>query len=63
MQDAVIFFECRPYISTPDAGREIGLSSSYVARLAKTGEIPARRLGHFWFVDQDAARLRAQMTK
>jgi hypothetical protein len=59
----VIFFDGRPYISAPDAGREIGLTSSYVVRLAKAGEIPARRLGHFWFVDQDAARLRAQMAK
>ena len=55
----VIFLGGRAYISAQDAGLEIGLTGSYVARLAKTGEIPAHRLGHYWFVDQEAAQLRA----
>lgn len=57
----VIFLDGRPYISSSDAGRETGLTSSYVARLAKAGKIPAHRLGRSWFIDQEAVRLRAQM--
>lgn len=56
-----IIFDGRAFISAQDAGREIGMTGDHIARLAKAGRIPARRLGNIWFVDQDAARLLTQL--
>jgi len=56
----VIFFDGQSYISAKDARRKIGLTGSYAARLAKAGGFSARRLGHYWFVDQEAAEKRAE---
>jgi hypothetical protein len=51
-----IQFDGKPYISAQDAAREIGLSGDYVARLARTGRLPARRVaGGAWFVEHEAA--------
>jgi excisionase family DNA binding protein len=51
-----IQFDGKPYISAQDAAREIGLSGDYVARLARTGRLPAHRVaGGTWFVDHEAA--------
>ena len=50
-----IQFDGKPYISAQDAAREIGLSGDYVARLARTGRLPAHRVaGGTWFVDHEA---------
>jgi hypothetical protein len=49
-----IFFDGKVYIPARDAARELGLSGDYIARLAKGGRIPARLLGHDWFVDREA---------
>ena len=38
------------YISASDAARMIGLSQSYITRLARTGRIPAHRLRRNWYI-------------
>ncbi|WNB84530.1 helix-turn-helix domain-containing protein [Cellulomonas sp. ATA003] len=41
--------------STPgEAARRVGCSAEYVRRLARTGRVPARRVGPVWEVDRDA---------
>ena len=49
-----ILFDEKVYVSAQDAARTIGVTGDYIARLAKTGQIPARRLCRNWFVDRDA---------
>jgi hypothetical protein len=44
------------YVPAIEAGRESGLTGDYIARLARSGRIPARRLGRNWYVDQHAMR-------
>lgn len=45
-----------PYISATDAARMSGLSRRHITRLARAGTLPARRLGHKWFVALAASR-------
>jgi excisionase family DNA binding protein len=47
-------FDGKVFISVSDAGRELGVTADYVARLARMGRIPARRLGRHWYVERDA---------
>ena len=47
------------YVAAPDAARQLGVSTDYVARLARTGRIPARRLGYNWYIERDAVLPRA----
>jgi hypothetical protein len=41
-------------ISTKDAGELSGYSSDYLARLARSGKIDGKRIGHSWFIDKDS---------
>jgi excisionase family DNA binding protein len=52
-----IFFDGKLYVSAHQAARTVGVTGDYIARLAKAGRIPARRLGRSWFVDREAVRI------
>ncbi len=41
-------------ISTKNAGELSGYSSDYLARLARSGKIDGKRIGHSWFIDKDS---------
>ena len=41
-------------ISTKDAGELSGYSSDYLARLARSGKIDGKRIGHSWFLDKES---------
>ena len=41
-------------ISTKDAGELSGYSSDYLARLARSGKINGKRIGHSWLIDKDS---------
>jgi|GEM_PF-3530772 len=41
-------------ITTKDAGELFGYSSDYLARLARSGKIAGRRIGHSWFVEKES---------
>jgi excisionase family DNA binding protein len=41
-------------ISTAEAARRMGCSESYVRRLARSGRVPARRLGAQWLISPAA---------
>ncbi|MFH1178685.1 MAG: helix-turn-helix domain-containing protein, partial [bacterium] len=41
-------------ITTKDAGDRSGYSSDYLARLARSGKIDGKRIGHSWFIDKDS---------
>ena len=41
-------------ISTKEAGELSGYTSDYIARLARSGKISARRIGHTWFVNKES---------
>ncbi|MDP2651812.1 MAG: helix-turn-helix domain-containing protein, partial [bacterium] len=41
-------------ITTKDAGELSGYSSDYLARLARSGKIIGRRIGHSWFVERES---------
>jgi hypothetical protein len=43
MTDEIIF-DGKLYVSAHDAARIVGVTGDYIARLAKSGQIPARRL-------------------
>jgi excisionase family DNA binding protein len=51
-----IFLDGKVYVSAHDASRTVGVTGDYIARLAKAGRFPARRLGRNWFVDREAVR-------
>ena len=57
MTDEIIF-DGKVYVSAHDAARAVGVTGHYIARLAKAGRIPARRLGRNWCVDREAVRTR-----
>jgi len=42
------------FITTKDAGELSGYNSDYLARLARSGKIIGKRIGHSWFVDRDS---------
>ncbi|MFA6585059.1 MAG: hypothetical protein WCS97_01290, partial [Candidatus Paceibacterota bacterium] len=44
-------------ISTKDAGEFSGYTSDYLARLARSGKIIGKRIGHSWFLDRDSLTL------
>src|ERR1035437_104452 len=44
-------------ISTKDAGELSGYTSDYLARLARSGKIIGKRIGHSWFIDKDSLSL------
>ncbi|NNM84044.1 helix-turn-helix domain-containing protein, partial [Candidatus Parcubacteria bacterium] len=41
-------------ISTKEAAELSGYTSDYIARLARSGKMSARRIGHTWFVDKES---------
>lgn len=41
-------------ITTKDAGELFGYSSDYLARLARSGKIEGKRIGHSWFVERES---------
>ncbi|MBI4065909.1 hypothetical protein HY412_01820, partial [Candidatus Kaiserbacteria bacterium] len=41
-------------ISTKDASKLSGYTSDYLSRLARSGKIVGKRIGHSWFVDQES---------
>jgi len=41
-------------ISTKDAGKLSGYTSDYLSRLARSGKIVGKRIGHSWFIDQQS---------
>ena len=41
-------------ITTKDAGELSGYNSDYLARLARSGKIAGKRIGHSWLVDRDS---------
>ncbi|MCX6786462.1 MAG: hypothetical protein NTU85_01405, partial [Candidatus Kaiserbacteria bacterium] len=41
-------------ITTKDAGELSGYSSDYLARLARSGKIEGKRIGHSWLIDKDS---------
>lgn len=49
-----LLIDGRIYISASDAAKESGLSAHHIARLAREGRIPARRLAHNWYVERAA---------
>jgi len=57
MNDEIIF-DGKVHVSAHEAARAVGVTGDYVARLAKAGRIPARRLGRKWYVDREAVRTR-----
>ena len=56
-----IVFDGRGHVSAHEAARAVDVSGDYIARLAREGRTPARRLGRNWFVDRDAVRTRFQV--
>jgi excisionase family DNA binding protein len=44
-------------ISTTEAAKKYKLTASYVARLARTQTIRARKFGRDWIIDEEALRL------
>ena len=51
-----LYIDGRAYILGPDAALETGLSRDYLARLAREGRVPARRLSVGWVFDLEALR-------
>jgi excisionase family DNA binding protein len=49
-----------PYVSTAEAAAERGVTASYIGRLAKSGRVPALRMGRNWFVDRGAVQVRCR---
>ncbi|MEK7098475.1 MAG: helix-turn-helix domain-containing protein, partial [Patescibacteria group bacterium] len=47
-----LFFENSKYISAADAATSFALHRDYVARLARTGKIKAKRVGKNWYVSE-----------
>jgi excisionase family DNA binding protein len=43
-------------MSTINAAGELGVSTSYVTRLARRGDLPARKSGRDWLFDETAVR-------
>jgi len=41
-------------ITTKEAGDHSGYSSDYLARLARSGKIDGKRIGHSWFIDKES---------
>src|SRR3989338_7131975 len=44
-------------ITTKEAGELFGYSSDYLARLARSGKIVGRRVGHSWLVEREPLEL------
>ncbi|MFA5744851.1 MAG: immunoglobulin-like domain-containing protein [Candidatus Paceibacterota bacterium] len=44
-------------ITTKDAGEIFGYSPDYLARLARSGKIVGKRIGHSWFIDKESLSL------
>ena len=44
------------FVSTKEAGKLSGYTSDYLARLARSGKISARRVGHTWFVEEESLK-------
>lgn len=49
-----LLIDGRIYISVSDAAKESGLPAHHIARLAREGRIPARRLSRNWYIQRDA---------
>lgn len=43
-------------ITTKDAGELSGYTSDYLARLARSGKIAGRRIGHSWLIDSESLK-------
>ncbi|MCX6787351.1 MAG: helix-turn-helix domain-containing protein [Candidatus Kaiserbacteria bacterium] len=41
-------------ITTKDAGELFGYTSDYLARLARSGKIAGKRIGHSWFIEKES---------
>ena len=41
-------------MTTKDAGELFGYSSDYLARLARSGKIEGKRIGHSWFINKES---------
>ena len=44
----------KKFITTKDAGELFGYTSDYLARLARSGKIVGRRIGHSWLIDRES---------
>jgi hypothetical protein len=44
----------KPYVRAVAAAGEAGLTANYLARLAKNGRLPGRRIGRTWFLEHGA---------
>ena len=49
-----IYFEGVKYISAADAAGRFNLTRDYIARLARDGKIRGRRIGKYWFVNDES---------
>ncbi|MEK7604894.1 MAG: helix-turn-helix domain-containing protein, partial [Patescibacteria group bacterium] len=42
------------YVSTKEASELFGYTSDYLARLARSGKVRGKRIGHSWFIEQNS---------
>lgn len=47
-------------LNTKEAAKLLGRTPGYISKLASQGEIPARKLGHDWYISKETLKKRIE---